>query len=66
MFIKQSLEKLSSEAVEYVRGIQVIKIFKANVTSLKSLHTAITDYSNYALAYSLSCKTPYVIYQWYF
>lgn len=63
---QDSLEKLSSEAVEYVRGIQVIKIFGANVTSLKSLHKAITDYSHYALAYSLTCKRPYVIYQWLF
>lgn len=58
-----SLEKLSAESVEYVRGMQVIKIFKADVTSFKALHEAIIDYSKYALDYSMSCKVPYVLYQ---
>lgn len=58
-----SLEKLSAETVEYVRGMQVIKIFKADVTSFKALHQSILDYSKYALDYSMSCKTPYVLYQ---
>lgn len=61
-----ALEKLSSEAVEYVRGMQVIKIFKADVTSFKVLHQSIREYSKYALDYSMSCKRPYVLYQLFF
>ena len=34
---QDSLDVLSSETVEYIRGIQVIKIFGAKVTSFKSL-----------------------------
>ena len=58
-----SLDKLSSETVEYIRGIQVIKIFGSKLKSFKALHDSIMEYSKYAYDYSLSCKTPYVIYQ---
>lgn len=60
---QEAIEKMNSEAVEYVRGMQVVKIFGANVTSFKALHKAIMDYSKYALDYSMSCKRPYVRFQ---
>lgn len=63
---QKSLEKLSAETVEYVRGMQVIKIFGANVHSFKALHKAIIDYAKYAYEYSQSCKKPYVWFQWFF
>lgn len=58
-----SLEKLSSETVEYIRGMQVVKIFGVDVRSFKALNTAIKEYAQNALNYSLSCKTPYVLFQ---
>lgn len=58
-----SLEKLSSETVEYIRGMQVIKIFGVDVRSFKALNTAIKEYAQNALNYSLSCKKPYVLFQ---
>ncbi|NLL92143.1 MAG: ABC transporter ATP-binding protein, partial [Ruminococcaceae bacterium] len=58
-----SLEKLSSETAEYIRGIQVVKIFGVDVRSLKALNTAIKEYAQNALNYSLSCKVPYVLFQ---
>lgn len=63
---QESLATLSAETVEYVRGIQVVKIFGANVLSFKALNQAITNYANYAYRYSLSCKTPFVLFQWVF
>lgn len=63
---QEALSKLSAETVEYVKGMQVVKIFKANVESFKSFYKAIKDYSKYAYDYSLSCKRPYVLYQWLF
>lgn len=60
---QEALEKLSSETVEYIRGMQVVKIFEASVTSFKTLHKAIMDYSKFALGYSMSCKRPYVLFQ---
>ena len=63
---QEALSKLSAETVEYVRGMQVVKIFRANVESFKSFYKAIKDYSKYAYDYSLSCKKPYVWYHWLF
>lgn len=60
---QDSLKKLSAETVEYVRGIQVVKIFNADIESFKVLHKAIKDYSEYAYGYTQTCKKPYVLYQ---
>ena len=61
---QQALERLSAESVEYVRGIQVVKIFNADARSFKALHEAIHDYAKFALNYSMSCKVPWVLLQW--
>ncbi len=63
---QSALDKLSSETVEYIRGMQVIKIFGTKLKSFKALHEAIMNYSKYAYDYSISCKKPYVIYQFIF
>ena len=63
---QESLETLSSETVEYVRGIQIIKIFGISVESFKALNTAIKNYSKYSLEYAMSCKRGFVGFQWFF
>lgn len=63
---QDALKKLSGETVEYIRGIQVVKIFKADVRSFRALYDAIRDYAHYAYQYALRCKRPYVLYQWLF
>lgn len=60
---QSALDKLSSETVEYIRGMQVVKIFGTKLNSFKALDESIKNYSKYAYDYSLSCKKPYVIYQ---
>ena len=61
---QDALKRMSAETVEYIRGIQVVKIFGADVQSFKALHDAIHDYAKYAYAYSKSCKLPYTAIQW--
>lgn len=63
-YYQQALERLSAESVEYVRGIQVVKIFNADTKSFKALYDAINDYAKFALNYSMSCKVPWVLLQW--
>ncbi len=58
-----SLDKMNAEAVEYVRGMQVIKIFGASIDSFKNFYNTVADYSRYAFDYSKSCRTPYVMFQ---
>lgn len=59
----KALEKMNAGAVEYVRGIPVLKIFKTNITALKDFYKSVTDYSDLALKYSMSCRTWYVFFQ---
>lgn len=63
---QDSLGRLSSETVEYIRGMQVVKIFGNKLKSFKALYEAIMNYSKYAYDYSISCKKSYVIYQFIF
>lgn len=56
------LEKMNGEAVEYVRGIPVVKTFQQTVFSFNAFHKAIKDYEKWVSRYSSTCRTPYVIY----
>ncbi len=58
-----SLEKMNSEAVEYVRGMQVVKIFRTTVYSFKTFYDTIMSYSKDALDYSMSCRKGFVSFQ---
>ena len=53
---QKELEKMSTEAVEYVRGIPVVKTFNQTVWSFKAFHKTIKDNGDAALAYALSCR----------
>lgn len=48
---------MSGEAVEYVRGIPVVKVFQQTIYSFKAFYNAIMSYSNLAAKYSMSCRT---------
>lgn len=58
-----ALQNMSAAAVEYVRGMQVIKIFGVTVQYYKTLIDSIKAYRQYVYQYSLSCKNPYVGFQ---
>lgn len=50
------VEKMSGEAVEYVRGIPVVKVFQQTVYSFKAFYNAIMSYADLAGKYSMSCQ----------
>ncbi len=52
------LEKMNSEAVEYVRGIPVTKAFQQSVYSFKNFIDAIKNYAKFSADYSLSTQLP--------
>ena len=58
-----ALERMNAEAVEYVRGMQIVKIFRSTVESFKAFYEAITGYSDLAYKYTLSCRMTYVMFQ---
>lgn len=53
---QDSLEAMNHEAVEYIRGISVVKVFGQTVQSFTKFHAAIQSYRDYALAYTMSCR----------
>ena len=58
----QALEEMNSEAVEYVRGIPVVKVFQQTIFSFKSFYNSIVTYHKMVTAYSNNWKVPYCIY----
>ena len=53
-----ALEKMSAEAVEYVRGIPVVKVFQQTVFSFKRFYDSIINYRNLVIKYTLLWRTP--------
>lgn len=53
-----ALETMNKEAVEYIRGIPVVKVFQQTVYSFKKFHAAIEEYEKYASGYALKCRIP--------
>ena len=53
-----SLEEMNTEAVEYVRGIPVVKVFQQTVFSFKSFHDSILRYRDMVYRYTLMWEKP--------
>lgn len=53
-----SLEDMNTEAVEYVRGIPVVKVFQQTVYSFKNFHKSIKKYKNYVIEYTHMWENP--------
>ena len=57
---QNALEEMSSEAVEYVRGIPVVKTFGQSVFSFKRFQTSIKKYEKWTIAYTKDLMWPMV------
>lgn len=53
-----SLEEMNTEAVEYVRGIPVVKVFQQTIFSFKNFHKSIMAYKEMVYNYSALWKKP--------
>ena len=57
-----ALASMSNEAVEYVRGIPVVKTFGQSVFSLKKFKATIDEYKKWVLAYTKDMRLPMMLY----
>lgn len=57
---QNSLETMSAEAVEYVRGIPVLKTFGQTIFSFKRFKGAIDEYEKWTLSYTKSMMIPMI------
>ena len=58
-----ALDDINSETVEYVRGIQVIKIFDMVIESFEKLYRSIKHYSEVVNRQCQMCRIPFVAFQ---
>lgn len=59
---QNALDAMSSEAVEYVRGIPVVKTFGQSVFSFKRFQATIKNYEKWVIAYTKDLRIPMVAY----
>ena len=59
---QNALEQMSNEAVEYVRGIPVVKTFGQSVFSFKRFKAAIDNYETWVISYTKDLRLPMVFY----
>ncbi len=59
---QNALDDMSNEAVEYVRGIPVVKTFGQTVFSFKKFKTSIDNYGKWVIAYTKDLRIPMMFY----
>lgn len=59
---QDALDDMSNEAVEYVRGIPVVKTFGQTFFSFKRFKDSIDRYSKWSIAYTLDLRGPMMFY----
>lgn len=59
---QNALEAMSNEAVEYVRGIPVVKTFGQSVFSFKRFKAAIENYEKWVICYTKNMRRTMMIY----
>ena len=59
---QNALADMSNEAVEYVRGIPVVKTFGQTVFSFKKFKAAIDNYERWTIAYTKQLRGPMTLY----
>ena len=57
-----ALENMSNEAVEYVRGIPVVKTFGQSVYSFKKFKGTIDEYEKWVVSYTKDLRVPMMLY----
>lgn len=57
-----ALAAMSNEAVEYVRGIPVVKTFGQSVFSFKKFKSTIDEYEKWVISYTTALRIPMMLY----
>ena len=57
-----ALEEMNTEAVEYVRGIPVVKVFQQTIYSFKNFHKSIQNYNKMVFGYTRMWEKPMSFY----
>lgn len=55
---QNALDNMNNEAVEYVRGIPVVKTFGQSIFSFKNFYNSINNYKKWAVSYTIRLRKP--------
>ena len=59
---QDALSDMNNEAVEYVRGVPVVKTFGQTVHTFKRVKGSIDNYYQYCISYCKKCRMPMLLY----
>lgn len=59
---QNALANMSNEAVEYIRGVPVVKTFGQTVFSFHRFKKSIDDYSDFCIHYTRTCRFPMLMF----
>lgn len=60
---QNAMENMNNEAVEYVRGIPIVKTFNQSIYTFKRFKGAIDNYSTFCIAYTKKCRAPMIAFE---
>lgn len=60
---QNSLEAMNNEAVEYIRGMSVVKTFSQTVHSFSKFKNSIDNYYKFCISYTKQCRAPMIYFQ---
>lgn len=60
---QDSLEDMTNQAVEYVRGMPVVKTFGQTVHTFKKFKGSIDNYDKFCISYTKKCSKPMLLFQ---
>lgn len=60
---QDSLEDMNNQAVEYVRGMPVVKTFGQSVFTFKKFRDSISSYGKFCMSYTKMCRRPMVLFE---
>lgn len=62
---QDSLEDMNNQAIEYVRGMSVVKTFGQTVFSFKKFKKSIDDYNNLCISYTKKARKTMLVFQFF-
>ena len=60
---QDALEDMNNQAVEYVRGMPVVKTFGQSVFTFKKFRDSIGNYGKFCMSYTKMCRRPMVLFE---
>ena len=60
---QNAMESMNNEAVEYVRGMPIVKTFNQSIYTFKRFKGAIDNYSNFCISYTKKCRGPMIAFE---